>query len=343
MDRIVFTICSNNYLAQAKTLGDSLLQHNPNYKFIIVICDTKSEEVDYSIYKDFSVLFFEDLNILEFDEMKKLYNILELNTGIKPFIFDYIYKNFDAASVFYFDPDIVVFDKFTAIEDELTTADMLLTPHLLSPRDSLTVLPTEIEISLAGLYNLGFLATKKSHNTQQMLDWWKKRLRVNCFDRRYAGIFVDQLPMIHAPIFFNNVKVSKNPGLNVAPWNLYERTLTEKSRKLFINKNVPMIFFHFSGYSPFSPERMTKYYKTQHFDDFPKELKEIYDTYKELLFKNNYNNLISIKCNCLPSPSKLENFLYNAQRILIFVCKKIDKYRIRIRTRRQKVSGTKSQ
>ena len=37
--KIIFTICSNNYLAQAKALGDSVLQTNPDYTFFIGLVD----------------------------------------------------------------------------------------------------------------------------------------------------------------------------------------------------------------------------------------------------------------------------------------------------------------
>ena len=42
----VFTVCSANYLAQAKTLGQSLHQHNPDYHFVIGLVDRISPELD---------------------------------------------------------------------------------------------------------------------------------------------------------------------------------------------------------------------------------------------------------------------------------------------------------
>ena len=35
----VFTLCAANYLAHAKTLGESLAQHNPDYHFVIGLVD----------------------------------------------------------------------------------------------------------------------------------------------------------------------------------------------------------------------------------------------------------------------------------------------------------------
>ena len=47
---IAFTICSNNYLAQAKTLGDSFLEFHPDWKFIIGLCDEFDSSFDYSAF-----------------------------------------------------------------------------------------------------------------------------------------------------------------------------------------------------------------------------------------------------------------------------------------------------
>ena len=63
----VFTICSNNYLAQAKTLGDSLMQHNPHYRFVIFLVDRLSEGVDYSFFAPYELIPVEQIEINGFD------------------------------------------------------------------------------------------------------------------------------------------------------------------------------------------------------------------------------------------------------------------------------------
>jgi hypothetical protein len=48
MQEIIFTLCSNNYLAQAKTLGDSVKKFNPDVLFVIGLVDKLHPEIDYS-------------------------------------------------------------------------------------------------------------------------------------------------------------------------------------------------------------------------------------------------------------------------------------------------------
>src|SRR3989337_3690092 len=100
----VFTICSNNYLAQAKTLGDSLLKHNPGYKYEIFLVDKLAAEIDYSFFDPYGIVPIEQVQIEGFDEMFERYNITELNTAVKPFIFNYLFSNNPSlASIIYLD------------------------------------------------------------------------------------------------------------------------------------------------------------------------------------------------------------------------------------------------
>ena len=80
---IIFTLCSNNYLAQAKTLGDSLLKYNPGYKFIIGLVDELSKEVDYNFFKPYTIIPAAQIGIPDFDSLWKKYSIVEFNTCAK--------------------------------------------------------------------------------------------------------------------------------------------------------------------------------------------------------------------------------------------------------------------
>ena len=84
---LTFTVCSNNYLAQAIILGKSLLRFNPNYKFIIGLVDRKKESIAYDQIP-FEVIEVEKINNVYFHEMALKYNIYELNTSMKPFFFN---------------------------------------------------------------------------------------------------------------------------------------------------------------------------------------------------------------------------------------------------------------
>jgi len=62
-----------------------------------------------------------------------------------------------------------------------------------------------------------------------------------------------------APCFFDFLKISFNPGYNAAPWNTFERILTEKKGNQYIvNTDYPLVFFHFSNFDHDDPQYLNK-------------------------------------------------------------------------------------
>lgn len=304
---IIFTICSNNYLAQAKALGDSVLRHCGNYKFFIVLCDKFSKDIDYSLFRDFEIVEAAALGIKNFKYMIQNYNIVELNTSIKPFSFEYFYKNYNCNSVIYFDPDIKLFNSLQTLEEDLKDNNIILTPHICSPIEFDNLFPLENVFTNYGTYNLGFLATKKSQDTDKLISWWKNYLERHCIEDAPNGFYVDQLPMNLAPIFFEHVKITKNLGLNAAPWNLHERKLKYVNGKYFINDtNTPLIFYHFSTYNPLKPDKLSKYYtRAETLKDAC--LIEFYNKYREEILLNNWTKLSEIKYTYVSNKEKKQN------------------------------------
>ncbi len=89
MMEIAFTICSNNYLSYAKVLGKSLKKFQPVLKYVIFLCDEKSQLIDYTSLADEVI----PVHVIEpqFKELASKYNIIELNTCIKPRVFEYLF------------------------------------------------------------------------------------------------------------------------------------------------------------------------------------------------------------------------------------------------------------
>lgn len=295
MKKVAFTICSNNYLAQAKVLSDSILKHNPDYEFIIGLCDKKNQQIDYSVFSECTLIEVEELAIPNFHNMCIEYDIIELNTSIKPFLFSYIFKSINADLVFYIDPDICVFDSLSTIEAELIDNDILLTPHIYTAIPEDGCIPQENIFLNYGLYNLGFLGLKKSNNSEQLLNWWSTKLASQCLNRVSEGHFVDQLPMNYAPIFFDKVKISDNWGVNVAYWNFHERQITLSNGCYFINGNIPLVLFHFSNYKVSKKDEITPFFNRFTMDAFP-AIKTLYANYYRQMIDNKFNDYTQIDC-----------------------------------------------
>ena len=307
---IAFTLCSNNYLAQAKTLGDSLVAHNPNYKFVIGLVDKKSAEFDYDSFSPHQVIEAETARIPLFDDLCNRYDIIELNTAVKPFFFKFLFEEHpEAEGVIYLDPDMMVFSSLEKIYAELDRHSLILTPHILSPIPVDGCEPRENVFLTFGTYNLGFIAVANKPEGLRFLDWWGERTFSSGYIKTDEGMFVDQLWLNLAPVFFKNVMISLDPGFNVAYWNLHERVVVKKDRGYFINDKSPLGFFHFSSYRFAEPGSMSPYQNRFTFATRP-DIAALFEAYRNEVIKNRYEYFSKLKCvyverkNTLPNPEK---------------------------------------
>ena len=287
---LVFTLCSNNYLAQAITLGDSLLRHNPGYNYVIGLVDRKNSDIDYSIIP-YEILEVEKIGITTIEEMYRKYDLIELNTAVKPFYFKHFFINRNnLESIIYLDPDILVYAPFTELEADLRSSDIIITPHFTTPLND-DKLQTEEDFLNSGLYNLGFIAVKKTSEGLEMINWWAERLLNKAYIDLSRGLFTDQIWINFVPLFFNKVKILKHPGYNMAYWNLHERRVSKKEKEYYVNKQYPLVFYHFSGFNPLIPDILSKYQNRFAFQDLP-EIRDLFTEYSIKLFQNGYNTYI---------------------------------------------------
>jgi lipopolysaccharide biosynthesis glycosyltransferase len=282
---IAFTICSINYLAQARTLGDSLASTNPDILFVIGLVDNQEGvSFEQSYQPAYPMVEIDKIGIQGFEEMADRYNITELNTAVKPFYFTYFFREYpEARHVIYFDPDIIIYQPLTGLLNSLKDHEAVLTPHINTPiQDRLT--PNELHHLNTGIYNLGFVAFRRSEVNTRFISWWEEKLRYECLIDLCNGLFVDQNWMNFLPVFVPDTYIERNPGYNVAYWNLHERTFSKKDDVFYVN-DTPLIFLHYSGYDPEKPGVLSKYQDrfelSQRQDAIP-----LFEIYRESLVRN---------------------------------------------------------
>ena len=258
----------------------------------------------------------EELQIENFQQRVKKYTIVELLTSVKPFYIEWLFNQYPAAeSIVYFDPDIMIFQPLTGLEESLKKYDIILTPHFTQPIND-NCLPTELHVMQTGVFNLGFIAVKRSENTFNMLRWWQSRLKEQCVIDLSRGLFVDQLWANLIPAYFDKVLIEKYPGYNMAHWNLHERFLS-KDNEIYMVNGQPLVFYHFSHYSPANPESIAAHHNRFSFKTRP-DLKEIYNQYKDSLIRYNYFSLKKVPCFYMNDEKKkkrkrdVESFLRQA-------------------------------
>jgi len=278
------TIIAKNYLPMARALADSWNVAHPQCPFFILLLDSP-EGFFRPQEEEFETVLVTDLDIPNLNGFLFKYSILEASTAVKPYLLDYLFRRYSVDKLLYLDPDILIYKPLEPLQRALDSAYVLLTPHLLSPLPNDGRGQTEHDILQAGTYNLGFLGIRNSLETRRLLRWWSEKLYHHCIVSFQDNLFVDQRWMDMVPGLFDGVQIIRHPGFNAAYWNLHERTISVED-EVRVN-DLPLYFFHFSGFDPNKPWIVSKY-QTRFEMTTIGDTRKLYMQYRDLLVEKGW-------------------------------------------------------
>lgn len=249
------TVVARNYTAFAQVLRASFAEWNPGADFATLVIDGTEE--DRARTELGEVLLLSDLGLSpdELEPMVVMYTVVELATALKPATLRAMRaRGYDAVA--YLDPDIWVLGNLDDVFEGASAHSIVLTPHTLRPvpRDGLEI--SEKTIMHAGIFNLGFIAV--GDGSAEFLDWWHERLRTDAVVDFANALFTDQRWIDWVPALFRH-HVSRDPGLNVAYWNVHERVLSTDGTGGALASGAPLRFFHFSGFDLNRPWQLSRF------------------------------------------------------------------------------------
>lgn len=300
-----FTSISSNYLEKALALAESTLIIYNKADFYIAILNFRFlSKNDHKHLQNLQDYFLDNIGFLKFidplmfyeypDSFLYRYNIIEACTAVKPAIALALFERNDCVT--YFDPDIILYAPLPP--DPNISEDnwyFQVTPHIIEP-PKVTGLISERLFLNYGVYNLGYFSVKKNIQTISFLKWWKQFCYDFGIDKPTFGLFVDQKPIDLITCFIDHVSIIKDPGWNVAWWNLYsdKRSIDDQGYKVILNGIYhDLIFFHFSNLQkPLKNRRLVISAPLSKL--MPKDSRDIYiDSHKGLSFLfSDYNNRI---------------------------------------------------
>jgi len=251
------TVVARNYVPAARVLARSYRRQHPDHEFVIAVidADVAGPGPDLTEVTEAHIIGPSEFGIAEQDylRMATAYDVTELATAVKPYVLRELRRT-GRDVVIYLDPDITVYRPMPEVAELAREHQLVLTPHFTEPlpRDGLE--PGEAVIMGTGVFNLGFLAT--GPGSEEFLDFWAERLRHDAIVAPEEQLFTDQRWVDQVPALFEHT-VLRDPGFNVAYWNLHERPLTKTADGTVTAGGSPLRFFHFSGYRPERPWLLT--------------------------------------------------------------------------------------
>jgi hypothetical protein len=282
-----FTSASFAYFDRVRVLGETLRRHHPDWTLSLCLSDTEPPGFTLDLSKEpiDNVVPITDLAIPDLPAWIFKHDVVELCTAVKGQMLCRLLEE-GADKVVYLDPDIAVLGDLSEIERLLDDSSIILTPHLVEPEtEHDAILDNEIGALKHGIYNLGFLAVANRPEGRRFATWWRDRLLEFCYDDVPNGLFTDQRWCDHIPGFFSGVHILRDPGYNVASWNLGQRPLTIGSDGSIRVAGRLLRFFHFTKVT-WVGELMLERYSRDRIEVF-----ELMHWYREMLAKSAVSGL----------------------------------------------------
>ena len=232
-----FTSFTYAYLARARVLAASLRRLHPDWHLCAVITDRPPSALPAGVLSDFDqVIDAADLPIPAFAGWLFKHDLVEACTAVKATALRVLFDQ-GARKVIYLDPDIAAFAP--------------LTPHQVAPDTTPEAARDNEGGSMRyGIYNLGFLGVRNDPVGRDFAAWWEARLLAACYDAPQEGIFTDQKYCDLVPGLFPGVHIERDPGCNVASWNLAHRPIRLTRAGEATAAGHLLRFWHFTKIGP---------------------------------------------------------------------------------------------
>lgn len=251
----ICTALTKNFASFARVLARSLRAVHPDIPVFAAVAE-RAEALDGWRESDFALLPLETLGVPDLPRQAFLNPPHELTVLTKPLVLSHVLGlGFD--TVVFLDSDILVLDDLGPVLSTSAAHAITLAPHLLSPPEDDAAV-RELGIVRAGTFNGGFIAVSARPEARRFLEWWTARILTwNRLEPR-SGLHHDQRWLDLVPAFFEDVAIVRDPGCNVAYWNLPERRLQLDGDRVTVTGG-PCRFFHFSGFDPRTPGAITRH------------------------------------------------------------------------------------
>ncbi|MFL0266619.1 glycosyl transferase [Candidatus Clostridium radicumherbarum] len=250
LNNVIYNFCTlsgKEYVFKVLALYYSLEEHSNNFRLWICCIDDDAYYVFTKMnLKNATILLLKDIEDKELIAIKESRKKNEYSWTLKSSLIKYVLCNKHVDSIIYCDGDLFFFSDPKAIFDEWGEHSVYLCPQ----RD------LEWVHNMYGRYQAGLIGFKNDKYGMSCLNWWRNKCLEWCFS--YPQIEMkrwgDQKYLDNIPLLFENIKISKNLGVDAAPWNtIYNNNynIYTKNDDIYIESNK-LVAYHFACISIFN-------------------------------------------------------------------------------------------
>ena len=241
------TIVSKDYLIKTLAFYYSLERNSENFHlWICCIDDVIYSSLSKMNLKNASLIHLNTVEDQQLLAVKPMRKTNEYCWTLKAAVIRYVLMHYSVNSIIYCDSDIFFFSDPQMVFDEWGEASVFLCPQ----RD------LEWVHKIYGKFQAGFIGFKNDMQGLNCLNWWNQKCIEWCYGEpdSKTGRWGDQKYLDKITEMFSSVKISRNLGVDAAPWNtIYNNNfnITSKDNEVFIESDK-LIAYHFACLSIFN-------------------------------------------------------------------------------------------
>lgn len=188
--------------------------------------------------KNMTVELWEEWETPEIKRVKGDRNRAEYCWTCGPTIIYHFLTHYNLPNITYLDSDLFFVNSPKYAFEEIGSSSVAITEQGISKKAE----------TMYGKYCVQFLFFRNDEDGLGALTWWRDSCIEWCYQRFEEDRFGDQKYLDKFTTRFNNVYVIQNPGVGIAPWNMYRYKYKNNGKVVIHNaKEYPSVFFHMHG------------------------------------------------------------------------------------------------
>lgn len=273
--RYYCTLFDSRYLAKGLALYFSLRDHSSSPFHLYILC---MDDDAYRLLSEMNLDYVTLLPLYLFETEMKLATIRAVRTWQEycwtcaSQLMSYILSVYKPDMLTYLDADLFFFRDPEIIFSEIADKSIAIVPHNRAPHAK--------HSDASGIFNVGWVTIRNSHAGLACLSNWMHNCRVWCYARHEPGRFADQVYLDRWPVDFPaDLCIISNRGVNAAPWNLLQYSLSRDIHGPIIEFNgltYPVVFYHFHQYRD-------RFRLSHHSNPLPHNAFIIYEPYNAII------------------------------------------------------------
>jgi len=235
------TYFDKNYLIHGMTLYRSLLKQCGDFTLYVLCLDDETFEVlNHLNEKRICTISLKEVEGWEPSLLQAKANrgLVEYYFTLSPVLPLFLLEKFQMDIVTYLDADLFFFSSPEIAYKELGNRSIYITAHGFSSK-----LKSREKY---GIYNIQYQSFRNDAIGIKCLNRWKDQCLEWCYDRLEGGKFADQKYLDEWPGLYDELIVSQNNGVGIAPWNIANFETVIDGNNFTVN-GCPVVFYHFHG------------------------------------------------------------------------------------------------